>query len=72
MEFARDKILVNCVHPGIVNTPLACDKETGKELVPVDSFAIPRQASPEEIAEALGTFVRGSSYFHFCLVEIDE
>lgn len=51
MEFARDKIRVNTVHPGIVNTPLAYDKETGKELVPVDSFAIPRQASPEEIAE---------------------
>lgn len=51
MEFARDNVRVNSVHPGIVNTPLAYDKETGKELVPVDSFAIPRQASPEEIAE---------------------
>lgn len=51
MEFARDKIRVNGVHPGIINTPLAFDKKTGKELVPVDSFAIPRQATPQEIAE---------------------
>jgi 3alpha(or 20beta)-hydroxysteroid dehydrogenase len=50
MEFARDNIRVNGFHPGIVNTPLAFDKRTGKELVPVDAFAIPRQASPEEIA----------------------
>lgn len=51
MELARDKIRVNGVHPGIVNTPLARDRSTGKDLVPVDSFAIPRQATPEEIAE---------------------
>jgi 3alpha(or 20beta)-hydroxysteroid dehydrogenase len=49
-ELSKDRIRVNTVHPGIVDTPLAYDKDTGKELVPVDKFAIPRQASPDEIA----------------------
>lgn len=51
MEFARDNIRVNGVNAGIINTPLAFDKQTGRELVPVESFAIPRQATPAEIAE---------------------
>lgn len=51
MEFARDKIRVNSFHAGIVDTPLAYDQETGKDLVSVDSFAIPRKATPNEIAE---------------------
>lgn len=50
MEFARDNIRVNSVHPGIVETPLAYDKDTGKDLVPVEGFAVPRKATPEEIA----------------------
>lgn len=49
-ELARDKIRVNAVHPGIINTPLAYDPQTGQELVPVDKFAIPRQATTAEIA----------------------
>jgi 3alpha(or 20beta)-hydroxysteroid dehydrogenase len=56
IEFARDKIRVNTVHPGIIDTPLAYDRDTGKELVPVDHFAIPRQGRPEEIARYI-TFV---------------
>jgi hypothetical protein len=48
-ELGRDRIRVNSVHPGIINTPLAYSK-TGEELVPVDNFPIPRQATPEEIA----------------------
>jgi 3alpha(or 20beta)-hydroxysteroid dehydrogenase len=41
---------VNALHPGIIETPLAYDKD-GKPLVPVDHFAIPRNASTEEIAK---------------------
>lgn len=50
-ELAPDKIRVNAVHPGIINTPLAFDPKTGKELVPTDSFAIPRMAATDEIAK---------------------
>lgn len=50
-ELARDKIRVNAVHPGIIETPLAYDPETGKQWAPTDRQAIPRNASPEEIVK---------------------
>ncbi|MDT0320424.1 SDR family NAD(P)-dependent oxidoreductase [Streptomyces millisiae] len=46
---ARDNIRVNSVHPGIIETPLAYGPD-GNALVPVDDFAIPRNATPDEIA----------------------
>lgn len=50
-ELAKDKIRVNAVHPGIIDTPLAHDPASGDDLVPVDKFAIPRQASTAEISK---------------------
>jgi 3alpha(or 20beta)-hydroxysteroid dehydrogenase len=49
-ELARDGIRVNAVHPGIIETPLAYGPD-GDELVPVVGFAIPRRATPAEIAD---------------------
>ncbi|KAA0914814.1 SDR family NAD(P)-dependent oxidoreductase [Streptomyces apricus] len=49
-ELARDGIRVNAVHPGIIETPLAYGPD-GAALVPVDDLAVPRNATPEEIAD---------------------
>ncbi|MFD5316382.1 SDR family NAD(P)-dependent oxidoreductase [Streptomyces sp. NPDC127098] len=47
---ARDNIRVNSVHPGIIETHLAYGPD-GNALVPVDDFAIPRNATPDEITD---------------------
>lgn len=51
-EVARDGILVNCITPGVVNTPMmqasGMDKESRDKLS--DSIPIGRIAQPEEIA----------------------
>jgi 3alpha(or 20beta)-hydroxysteroid dehydrogenase len=49
-DFAPYGIRVNGVHPGIIETPLAYNPDTGAEILPVGNFAIPRRASVDEIS----------------------
>ena len=48
-ELARDRIRVNAVHLGIIETSLAYGRETGKQWASTDRQAIPRNAEPAEI-----------------------
>ncbi|MFD2237182.1 SDR family NAD(P)-dependent oxidoreductase [Aureimonas populi] len=50
-ELARDKIRVNAFHPGIIETPLAYNPETGEQWAPTDKLAIPRNAETAEVAK---------------------
>jgi len=53
VEYAREKIRVNCIHPGIIDTP------RNRTLAPdwlaalLDRTPMGRMASPEEIANAV-------------------
>jgi len=53
VEYAREKIRVNCIHPGIIDTP------RNRTLAPdwlaalIDRTPMGRMASPEEIANAV-------------------
>lgn len=49
-ELGREGIRVNGVHPGIIETPLAYDPDTGELIVGVDEQPIPRLADVDEIS----------------------
>jgi len=50
LDLVRNYV-ADAVHPGIIDTPLAYDPVSGEDLVPVDKFAIPCQASTGEISK---------------------
>jgi NAD(P)-dependent dehydrogenase (short-subunit alcohol dehydrogenase family) len=62
LEYGKNKIRVNAVCPGPINTPLATNiMRDQPELIPlieglVDSLAIGRMGEPNEVAEAIAWF----------------
>ena len=50
LEFAADGIRVNSSHPGIIDTPLAYDPDTGELYVGMNGAPIPRLATVEEFS----------------------
>jgi NAD(P)-dependent dehydrogenase (short-subunit alcohol dehydrogenase family) len=54
IEFAKDKIRVNCICPGLIATPLTYNRIPGGEQVATQLFAAfqpwPRAGLPEDIA----------------------
>lgn len=74
IELARDRIRVNSISPGVINTPLITTALRPGE-VPVsdhfsaDPFAIPRMGEPEEVTKLVlfltsenAAFITGSDY----------
>ena len=69
IEFAKDKIRVNCICPGIVDTPLV---RRGLELAQqhgIKSWMPSKIIQPEEIADAVVSLVRDDSMFG-CSLEV--
>jgi 3alpha(or 20beta)-hydroxysteroid dehydrogenase len=57
LDFAKDKIRVNSVHPGLIDTPMVRPASSAPGPDPVAQFAatlpIPRASQPEEIAQVI-------------------
>jgi NAD(P)-dependent dehydrogenase (short-subunit alcohol dehydrogenase family) len=53
VEYAREKIRVNCIHPGIIDTPRNRTLPPGWLAGLLDATPMGRMASPEEIANAV-------------------
>lgn len=62
-ELARDGIIVNGFHPGMIETPMAYHPVTGEPVVDVSGFPMPRRATVEELARYVTFAVSdGASY----------
>jgi NAD(P)-dependent dehydrogenase (short-subunit alcohol dehydrogenase family) len=53
VEYAREKIRVNCIHPGIIDTPRNRTLAPGWLAGLLDGTPMGRMASPEEIANSV-------------------
>lgn len=68
LDFAKDNIRVNSVHPGLINTPMVRPEGASSGPDPIADFAatlpIPRAAEPDEIAQVV--LFAASSAASFC------
>ena len=68
VEYARENIRVNCIHPGVIDTPRNENLPPDWKKTLLDSTPMGRMGSPEEVANAVvflasdaASFITGSS-----------
>ena len=52
VEYARDNIRVNCIHPGFIDTPMTATLPADFKKRVIESTPMGRAASPDEVARA--------------------
>lgn len=55
IDYSKDEIRVNCVCPGVIETPLVMEKPEVREAImpAVDTAPMKRMGQPEEVADAI-------------------